>query len=459
MQMRWRVPAIAAVLASVLLTLGGAGSAGAVVPGQNGKIAFVGKDGDEEIYVVNPDGSGLTQLTSNAANDGAPTWSPDGKHIAFISNRDGDYEIYVMGADGSNPTQLTDAAGYEGEPAWSPDGQRLAFSSDRDGDLEIYVMSADGSNEAPLTSNTDYDSTPTWSPDGKRIAFSSNRAPYGLDYEIYVMGADGSNPTHLTDNARSDFEPTWSPDGQRIAFASNRDGDVLAYDIVVMGADGSNQTRLTTDHGFNRVPAWSPDGQKIVFNGTRADGQKVRIIGADGSAETTVTAAPGITSQADPDWQVGAAVQLPAPSPAEAQQLPAPNSAPVTADRRPRSRIAQTSRFVAARSWRRIAGTATDDHAIRRVRLSIVRRTSADGRIRCHALTARWRWRTYRPAGRSCKPRFLLTARGGTTWTLRLKRRMPKGRYAITSRATDDAGQRETRFSTKLGNVRTRRTG
>jgi Tol biopolymer transport system component len=461
MQMRRSVPAIIAAFASVSLTFGWASTAGAVVPGQNAKIAFTGnQDGDDEIYTVDPDGSGRTQLTHNATTDGAAAWSPDGNRIAFVSYRDGNYEIYVMGADGSSPTRLTNAAGFDSDPAWSPDGQRIAFNSERDGNVEIYVMGADGSNPMRLTNNAAFDSQPGWSPDGQRIAFVSDRAPYGPDYEIYVMGADGSNPTHLTTNARSDLDPAWSPDGQRMTFSTNRDGNVLDFDIYVMGADGSNQTHLTTNHGFNRTPAFSPDGQRIVFNGDRPDGTKLRVINADGSGEMVVPgAAPG-ARETDPDWQAAPIVAPPAAPPAAAQQpaasspVSSPGAVPVVADRRPSSRIALKARVAATRSWRTIAGTATDDHAIRRVKLSVVRRSIVAGRLRCRALTARGRWRTYRPAGRSCRPRFLLTARGTTKWSLRLKRRLPNGRYVITSRATDNAGQREIGFSTALGNLR-----
>jgi len=448
-----------AALAGMSLTLGWASSASAVVPGENGKIAFVGRDGDEEIFTVDPDGSDLTPLTSNAVNDGAPTWSPDGRRIAFTSERDGNYEIYVMDADGSNQTRLTNVAGYDITPAWSPDGQRIAFVSNRDGDFEIYVMGADGSNPTHLTTNTAYDDQPAWSPDGAKIAFASDRAPYGADSEIYVMDADGSSQTHLTDNSRTDSDPAWSPDSQRIAFARNRAGGVLEFDIHVMGADGSNQMPVTTDHGFNRMPAWSPDGRKITFNGSRADGQRVRIINADGGAETTVPTAPAITSHADPDWQTPPIVPPQAVPPAGAPQPPASSPVsgpgPLVADRRPSSQIALNARVVSTRSGRTIAGTATDDHAIRRVTLSVVRRSVGAGKLRCRALTARGRWRSYRPAGRTCAPRFLLVARGTAKWSRQLKRRLPRGRYVITSRATDDAGQSEVGFSTRLGNRRT----
>jgi Tol biopolymer transport system component len=455
MRMTTHAVTMLAAVASVVLTLGCAGAAGATAPGQNGKIAFVSnQDGDDEIYSIDPDGSRLTQLTDNATTDGAPAWSPDGQRIAFTSYRDGNYEIYVMGADGSNPTRLTTDAGGEYGPAWSPDGQRIAFASTRgnnDGSSDIYVMGADGSNPTRLTVNADNDSDPAWSPDGQKIAFASNRAPYGPDAEIFVMGADGSNPTALTNNATADGTPAWSLDGQRIAFMSNRDGGLLDFDLYVMGADGSNPTRLTTNAGYKALPAWSPDGQKIAFVGVRADGQKVRVINTDGSGETPLTSGPTPDHQheSSPDWQ-----SLP-PAQVGPTAGPQPGSGLVAADRRPLSRIALKARVVVTRSWRNIAGTARDDHAIARVQVSIVRRVSIDGRLRCRALTARAHWRAYRPTGRSCAPRFLLRARGTTKWSLRLKRRTPRGAYTITTRATDNAGQRETRFSTKLGNRRT----
>ena len=109
--------------------------------------------------------------------------------IAFWSDRDGDQEIFVMDADGSKVRQLTDNDDRDSRPAWSPDGERIAFRSDRDGDDEIFVMDADGSKVRQLTDNDDWDLGPAWSPDGERIAFRSDR--YGED-EIFVMNADGS---------------------------------------------------------------------------------------------------------------------------------------------------------------------------------------------------------------------------------------------------------------------------
>lgn len=189
----------------------------------NGKqIAFVSnRDGADDAYVMNADGSGVRRLTTNAYVVGVTAWSPNGKQIAFISYRDyvllgpgGDLEIFVMNADGTGITQLTDNEfDDEGDHAgWSPNGKLFSFSSrrPRGSDLDIFVMNADGTGVRQLTGIDDVadDDDSFWSPNGKQLAFHSTRDG---DEEVYIMKSDGSGVIQLThNNGIFDAVPTWT---------------------------------------------------------------------------------------------------------------------------------------------------------------------------------------------------------------------------------------------------------
>ncbi len=259
------------------------------------QIAFASlRDENWEIYAMNADGSALSRLTEDPANDVAPNWSPDARRIAFASNRAGNFDIYVMNADGSGVTQLTDDPGDDFAPRWSPDGRKLAFYSERQNNVDIYVMNADGSAETRLTFDRGRELSPSWSPDGVKIAFSSDRE---RNFDIFVMNADGSEQTRLTSDRAADTAPAWSPDGHKLAFTSKRSGN---WELYLINADGTELNRLTNHPADDFAPAWSADGNSLAFYSIRNLNYEIYVMDVASGNVIRLTDNPAL--DADPAW-------------------------------------------------------------------------------------------------------------------------------------------------------------
>jgi Tol biopolymer transport system component len=255
-----------------------------------GRIAFGSKTG---IFVVLPDGSELTRLTSSW--DEEPAWSRDGRRIAFTRVRASIGQIYAMNADGSSVRRLTSGPTDSTHPSWSPDGRFVAFEHDTsavDGKVGIYVMRADGTHVRRLVSSTEFDFSPAWSPDGRQIVFERG---FGA---AFVVNVDGGGLRRIGRGRASN--PAWSPDGKRLAYDSEtvvRGRPRLA--LYVMNADGSGRKLIR--YGFAQ-PSWSPDGERLAV---------FRIVGGGKGAIYVVEARPGgrvrlVTSRAfaeGPSWQ------------------------------------------------------------------------------------------------------------------------------------------------------------
>jgi TolB protein len=174
------------------------------------RLAFTVSEADgrtANIYTVNADGSSLQRVTSNAAGQGSwsGSWSPDGALIAFISSRDGNGEVYVIKPDGSGQTNLTRSPSGEyaspiGSPplVWSPDGKGVAFLSDRHGNSELFSVTADGSGLVRLTNDPGDEIQPRWTSDGRCLTFFSSRPSPSGGLGVYIVGADGSGFAQLT---------------------------------------------------------------------------------------------------------------------------------------------------------------------------------------------------------------------------------------------------------------------
>jgi serine/threonine-protein kinase len=270
-------------------------------------LLVLGTNGD--LYTM--DGAGLDRSPIVVADLPAsaflnqPVWSPDGSRIAFAGETDAGYDLYVIQPDGTGLRQVTDMAGQELDPAWSPDGSKLAFHHDPGGFTfersSLHVVNVDGSGLDTLVEHQGYVGRPAWSPDGTTIALNINRA-------IYVVGADGSNLTMVYPVAENTNALTWTPDGKRIVFAGDGpDGETL----LSMRPDGTDVRPI-----LDRLPApvrfpvlsGTPDGRWValaedwgigLFSGP-LDEDPVYVVSSDGTEIFTIA-----VDMYEPSWRPG----------------------------------------------------------------------------------------------------------------------------------------------------------
>ncbi|MCH2170274.1 hypothetical protein MK489_05790 [Myxococcota bacterium] len=269
------------------------------------RIAF---ESYTNLYVMNVDGSERVQLTDNLGGwysiDSNRVWSPDGTKIVAESSPD--CEIYVIEANGGGQVALTDVGPFvcDYEPEWSPDGSRIAFSRCDDSEppygCDIHVMNSNGTHSRNLTQGAlGRSGSPSWSPDGAEIALHFQDAPSlpTPNTGIAVIDADGSDPRILASieyegsEIRFDQWPAWSPDGSRLVFercavvSSQKDCDI--YGVLSDGSEDEDQ--LTDTDGSNEDPTWSPDGAWIAFRSERDGNREVYVMAPDGSSQTNLT--------------------------------------------------------------------------------------------------------------------------------------------------------------------------
>jgi Tol biopolymer transport system component len=245
-----------------------------------------------DIWKMRSDGTSKMKLTTDGTFKGPPMWSPRGDRIAYTANQTGNMEVYIINIDGSGERQITSdhpsTRFVETRVTWHPDGQRLYYQVTTfplppntvptiDGDVafvEIFAVNVDTGYEANLTPKL-HENVRSVSSDGKLMACISLRSP---NYGLWVMNDDGTNQTRLTWTSKGDRAPRISPDGKRIVYWSLTSGSA---NIWMINVDGGNNTMLTNSPYMSWYPSWSPDGRRIAFESDRGGSFDIWVLSLD----------------------------------------------------------------------------------------------------------------------------------------------------------------------------------
>jgi len=245
---------------------------------------------------------GPVQITFGEKKDMDPVVSPDGKNLAFSSNRTGSFNIFMATFGKEGFVQLTQGKKDDRYPSWSPDNKKIIFSSKRTGNGDIYEMAADGSaGFLQLSDREDLEEYPSYYPKGDGILFAT--APKKLVQvrpQMTVVIAENKGQANNSSPLTQGDEPRFSPDGKHIVFVSRRTKN---NDIWLMKADGTQQMQLTTDPKDDENPAFSPDGKKIIFASNRTGNSDIWVMDADGGNQRQLTTDP--LDETQPCWSAG----------------------------------------------------------------------------------------------------------------------------------------------------------
>lgn len=240
-------------------------SASSVPLGLSGHLVFQSdRNGRPKIFTLDLAGGAVRQLTQGADHrDEEPEWSPDGRRIAFGSNRGtkGPLDIYVMDADGGNVIRLTDHPANEEDPSWLPDGKSLVFAGERDGRGELYRVWLDDRRVERLTQSIDRAITPSVSPDGRTVAYAAQTI---MNYQVHLLDMETRTTRRVTSGSGGACRPGWSLDGKTLAFVS-LETEPSKLDVLDL-ASGTRRTLVRDPRLWSYYPSWTGDPSFIAFS-------------------------------------------------------------------------------------------------------------------------------------------------------------------------------------------------
>jgi len=258
------------------------------------QLAFISNgDGNKEIYICDFDGYKPKRFTHNKSITLSPSWSSDGKWMAYTSYVKGQPDLYIRHIIDKRGT-IVSKEGLNSSPAWVPGRFALAASMSFSGDPEIYLLTGNGKIIRRLTHSRGIDVSPAWSPDGKKMAFVSKRS--GTP-QIHIMDLDSGRVKRLTFQGKYNTQPEWSPKGGKIAYSAMENGETNIY---VVDTEGKHPVQLTHGTGNNESPSWSPDGSLITFSSTREGPARIYMMNAFGTDQRRLLVMKG--QQTNPNW-------------------------------------------------------------------------------------------------------------------------------------------------------------